>query len=100
MLRLSRTLSYLTQDELSKKLGFNRSNYARSELKGIISAENFLKVIFELDVPLKILVEAKKEYLKNKSRKYNMDIVRDVLGDEEMKAIDEAYDKAYGIKGD
>jgi transcriptional regulator with XRE-family HTH domain len=72
-LRVTRAKHQLTQLEMSKFLGVNRSNYARYESTGVISAENLLNLMLCLKIKPSELdeyyVERKKQIEKENSEK-------------------------------
>lgn len=49
-LKVTRSKHLITQREMSKRLGVNRSNYARYEATGVISAENLLNFMSALNI--------------------------------------------------
>lgn len=89
-MRTERARCHLSQHKTADKLKFNRSNYARSELTGVISAENLLIFIAGMKVDKEDVWRLVENFKKAKDASEREKNLREILGNEE-------YERSMGI---
>jgi transcriptional regulator with XRE-family HTH domain len=82
VIRSLRHSAGLSQQQLCNKCGFNRSNYARMEVKGTMMAHDFFKMLGALDISEKkmmiFLDDIKIAYKEEAKRKQREELWKDV----------------------